>query len=171
VTLLVALLLAAGGVVGAAWASRELLARRRELAVGRLVAVDLGDGPSTALSSERYRLRGRPDAIRRAPDGTLVPVEVKRRPAPPGGPYPSHLAQLWAYALLLEDATGRPPPFGILRYSDRDVRVAWDDRARGRLLEIRRELARPYDGRATPSLARCRGCRWAPICDARAPGA
>jgi CRISPR-associated exonuclease Cas4 len=149
-------------VLVAAW---QLARRSRERSIGELWVIDDGVSGGAPLASTRYRLRGRPDAIRRSHDGALVPVEVKHRNAPPGGPFPSHRIQLGAYALLLEEASGRPPAFGILRYRDRDVRVAWDDRARSEVLAVRAAVDRPYDGRATPSVARCRGCRWAPVCD------
>ena len=48
------------------------------------------------MESARYRLRGRPDELRRGPDGRLVPVEIKSGRAPRGGPHASHRAQLLA---------------------------------------------------------------------------
>jgi CRISPR-associated exonuclease Cas4 len=133
---------------------------------GRLVSVDVQAGPP--LRSVRYRLVGRPDELRRLPDGRPVPVEWKSRSAPLGGPPHSHTVQVWAYCLLLEDVTGMTPPFGVLRYGDgTEFRVEWDAPARSAILALRREVDRPYDGRATPSVARCRRCRWFESCDAR----
>ena len=129
------------------------------------MAIDAGR-PSV-LRSSRYRLAGRPDAVRRTSDGRLVPVELKSRRAPPRGPSRSHLVELWAYCLLLEEASGHAPPFGVLRYADREFRVRWDDASRSQLLAVRAEVDRPYDGRATPSAARCARCSFADVCDAR----
>lgn len=162
-----ALLVVLGAVVAAA-AAVGLGLRARDARWGRLASIDVGGSPT--LRSDRYRLTGRPDAVRRAPDGRSVPVEVKHRPAPRAGPFPSHLVQLWAYCLLLEEADGRPPAFGVLRYDDREIRVVWDAAARAELLAVRRAVDRPYDGRATPSPGRCARCRWADRCDARAAG-
>ncbi|MGD0250795.1 MAG: PD-(D/E)XK nuclease family protein [Thermoplasmata archaeon] len=148
------------------WAARALSARRQDSALGRLVAVDAG-APAT-LRSYRYRIQGRPDSLRETSDGSLIPVEVKSRGSPRGGPVRSHLVQVWAYCLLVEESTGRAPPFGILRYADAEFRVRWDAPARQELLAIRAELARPYDGRANPSPARCARCPWVAVCDARA---
>jgi CRISPR-associated exonuclease Cas4 len=145
---------------------RELALGRRDHRWGTLEAIDPGD--PRRFASVRFRLTGRPDALRRRRDGALVPVEQKHRVAPLNGPFASHLVQLWAYCLLVEEAEGRPPPFGVLRYRDREFRIPWDGAARAQLLEIRRAAAAPYDGRANPSPARCRGCRWAPRCDVRA---
>lgn len=161
--LLGAALAALGLMLLAGAALRAALRGRRH---GRLVAVDPQPGPP--LRSERYRLVGRPDELRRRPDGRPVPVEWKSRAAPPGGPLPSHVVQVWAYCLLLEDATGLAPPYGVLRYGDgAEFRIDWTDAARGELLRLRAELDRPYDGRATPSRARCRRCPWVGGCDAR----
>jgi CRISPR-associated exonuclease Cas4 len=148
-----------------AWALRALAIRRDERALGRLVAVDAGR-PRT-LRSARYRIVGRPDELRRLADGRLVPVEFKTRTTPSGGPPPSHLAQVRAYCLLVEEETGAAPPYGVLRYADGEFRVRWDERARRELLALRTELLRPYDGRATPSIARCARCPWSNVCDAR----
>lgn len=155
------------GVGLVALALRALLARRRDSRLGSLVAVDAGR--SVLLRSPRYRLSGRPDILRRLPDGRTVPVEIKSRAAPARGPPPSHVVQVHAYCLLVEESTGVAPPFGVLRYSDgTEFRVPWDREARARLLRLRAELDRPYDGRATPTRAKCAGCRWRAACDARA---
>jgi CRISPR-associated exonuclease Cas4 len=154
------------GLALVAWALRALSLRRQEAARGALVAIDAGR-PAT-LRSERYRLAGRPDELRRRTDGRLVPVELKSRPTPPRGPTPSHVAQVRAYCLLVEETTGASPPYGILRYSDGEFRVRWDAGARAELLTVRSEMLRSYDGRATPSPGRCARCRWVRVCDARA---
>ena len=165
--LLAGIIVAVSGLALAAWALRALSQRRTETHQGQLVAVDAGR-PVT-LRSERYRLVGRPDELRRLSDGRLVPVELKSRSTPPRGPAPSHVVQVRAYCLLVEEATGLLPPYGVLRYSDGEFRVRWDQRARDELLAVRSELLRPYDGHATPSRARCARCPWVRVCDARAP--
>jgi len=157
--------LAVVGLALAAWALRALGERRQDAARGRLVAVDAGR--SITLRSERYRLAGRPDELRRLTDGRLVPVEFKSRATPARGPPPSHIAQVRAYCLLVEESTGVAPPYGLLRYADGEFRVRWDPRARAELLALRDELHAPYDGRATPSPARCARCPWFWVCDAR----
>jgi len=162
---LVAGVVAVVGLALTAWALRALSMRRDDRVLGRLVAVDAGR-PAT-LRSEQYQIMGRPDELRRLADGRVVPVEFKSRTTPPRGPPPSHIVQVRAYCLLVEEATGTPPPYGVLRYSDGEFRVRWDDRARNELLSVRAELLRPYDGRATPSPARCARCPWSAVCDVR----
>lgn len=162
----VAGILALIGLVLVALALRALSARRRDRRFGALVAADAG-APST-LRSLRYRIEGRPDELRRLPDGRIVPVELKSRTTPRGGPPRSHQVQVWAYCLLVEETTGRPPPFAVLRYADGEFRIRWDDAARAALFRLREEMGQPYDGRATPSPARCGRCPWFGVCDARA---
>jgi len=157
---------AVGGIGIAAACAAALRRRSREARWGSLSSVDVGgDGPT--FRSARYRLVGRPDVVRRDRAGRPIPVELKRRAAPARGPFPSHRVQVWA-CLLLEEADGRSPPFGVVRYSDREYIVPWDARARAELLDLRRAALAPYDGRATPSPGRCAGCRWFSGCDARA---
>jgi len=161
--------LVVGGAIAVGVGVRALGVRQREARVGRLVSVDEGAGRAPLLRSERYAMAGRPDEVRRLRDGRQVPVELKSRSTPRGGPPRSHRIQVWAYCLLLEETTGVAPPFGILRYSDGgEFRLAWDRPARAELLALRTELLQPYDGRATPSVARCTHCPWREVCDARA---
>ncbi|MGA8303026.1 MAG: PD-(D/E)XK nuclease family protein [Thermoplasmata archaeon] len=167
--LLLAAAVAAIGL-GLAWvAVRGLLARREDRRFGTLVGIDAGE--AVVLRSARYRLIGRPDVLRRLPDGRVVPVEVKSRTTPRDGPPPSHVAQVRAYCLLVEETTGATPPFGVLRYADGgEFRVRWDSRARAQLIALRAAVDRTYDGRATPSRSKCAHCPWRAVCDARAAG-
>jgi CRISPR-associated exonuclease Cas4 len=150
-------------------ALRSALVRQRSRRYGALRSVDLPERSGPPLRSERWRLSGRPDEIRERPDGTWIPVEHKSRRSPVGAPPPSHQAQVAAYCLLVEETTGRSPPYGVLRYADGgEFHVLWDDRARAWLWSLRQALDRPYDGRADPSPGKCRGCAWRPWCDRRA---
>lgn len=162
------LVLVVAGVLCLAAGVTSLLRRAADRGPGELVAIDAGR-PWT-LRSTRYRLVGRPDSVRRRPDGSLVPVELKRRPSPMRGPFRSHVVQLGAYCLLIEEETGRSPPFGILRYSDRDVVLPWDARWRAEVLATLRAATGPYDGRADPSPGKCGRCPWSPSCDASLAG-
>ena len=161
--------LAAAGVAALGGALTMLARLARDRRYGELTSVDVGPGASAPLRSERYRISGRPDMVRRGRDGRSIPVELKTRPLPAAGPTRSHIVQLWAYCLLLEEIEGVAPPFGVLRYGDgREVEVPWGSEARSILLDLRKEIALPYDGRARPSRARCARCRWRAACDARA---
>lgn len=143
------------------------LARARyQRRFGRLRWADVPGEPKLLLRSRRFRISGRPDELRILSDGRWVPIEVKSRRSPRSGPPGSHQMQVAAYCLLVEETTGRSPPFGILLYGDGgEFRIAWSPDLRQRLLDLRHELARPYDGRATPSIGRCSRCTWRGSCD------
>ncbi len=166
--LLVALVLGALAIFLLSVRSLLLLARDRRR--GSLVAVDL-DRSAPPLVAAALGLAGRPDLIRRLPDGRSVPLEVKSRPSPARGPLPSHVRQVEAYCLLLEETIGRSPPFGVLRYADGvEWEVPWDRAARRRVLATLQAVRQPYRGEATPTPGKCRACVWRPVCDARASG-
>ena len=143
-----------------------LVRTRQQRRAGRLLLADLPYQPGMLLRSERFRLSGRPDELRELPDGRWVPVELKSRTTPRTGPTASHQIQLAAYCLLVEETTGRSPPFGLLRYGDGgEFRIEWTATLRHELLTVRHELAAPYDGRARPSPGRCSRCAWRAACD------
>jgi CRISPR-associated exonuclease Cas4 len=163
------LVLVLGGVATLLLAARALVLRHREARYGTLVSVDERPGSAPLLRSERYGISGRPDELRRLSDGRIVPIEFKSRDSPRYGVPRSHRIQVAAYCLLVEETTGVAPPFGVVRYGDGgEARVPWTHAARTELLEVRAAVARRYDGRATPSVARCTHCPWRDVCDARA---
>jgi CRISPR-associated exonuclease Cas4 len=94
------------------------------LPAGRLVYSDTTrwQPVERPLFSRSQRLTGRPDyLVRHGRD--VIPVEVKSGHAPPRGPYASHLLQLAAYCLLVEEAYGRRPSYGIILYADDGARA------------------------------------------------
>ena len=155
-------------VVALLFGLRALAGFANDRRSGRLLAVD--DGVGLPLRrAPRYRLVGRPDELRSLPGGEVIPVEIKSRRSPRGAPPPSHRVQVEAYCLLVEEATGRAPPYGLLRYGDGgEWTVPWDRPARDEVLGALDAVRRPYRGEATPSVARCGGCGWRAGCDARA---
>ncbi|WP_376792926.1 CRISPR-associated protein Cas4 [Thermoflexus sp.] len=160
----VCLLLLALLIGGLGW----FLRRRAGLPRGEVVYEDMsGAVRSPPLSVPRYGLIGKPDyLIRRA--GFIIPVEVKAAAAP-RRPHPSHVMQLIAYCLLVEETYGRPPPYGWIRYRDRTFRVDYTAERRDELLEVlaamRRDLERGEAHRQHRSPARCRACGFRAICD------
>jgi CRISPR-associated exonuclease Cas4 len=165
----VAVGLVLAGACAVVLGARALALRRREAVYGDLVAVDTTPGAGLLLRSTRFRISGRPDELRRLPDGRLVPIEFKSRSTPRNGVPRSHRVQVAAYCLLVEETTGRAPPYGVVRYGDGgEARVRWDPTVRAELLNLRSELDRPYRGEATPSVARCSHCPWHDVCDVRA---
>jgi CRISPR-associated exonuclease Cas4 len=141
---------------------------------GRLVYADTGRWSAVAQPyySARYRLAGKPDYLVDGDDG-LVPVEVKHTAAPAGGQaYASHVMQLAAYCLLVEEAHGQAPPYGLIRYDDATVRIDYTAAVRSRLLELMDDLrasrGQDHVGRSHREAARCRGCGVRHACGADA---
>ncbi len=111
--------------------------------VGRLAPAEMGrEGvkQERPLRSEALGLVGRPDYLIET-DAGVVPVEAKSAAAPPNGrPRDSHVAQLAAYCLLVEDVLGASVPYGLVKYRDREVRVEYTDEMRGRALALIEEM-------------------------------
>lgn len=68
-------------------------------------------------ASERYGLKGKPDALVRTASGDVIPVERKKSRAPKR-PYPGDLIQATAYCVLVEETYRRTPPFMRIQYAD-----------------------------------------------------
>lgn len=143
--------------------------------VGRVAPAEVGrDGKKQEkpLVSETLQLIGRPDYLIEA-DGGVVPVEVKSTACPAGGrPYDSHLAQLAAYCLLVEDVLGASVPYGLVKYRDREVRVEYTPEMRGRALalieEMKADMNASAEGeevhRSHDDPRRCAGCSLRDAC-------
>src|ERR1022692_3739311 len=86
---------------------------------GDLIYTENVAGDCPVLVSHRYGLKGRPDALVRTGSGELIPVERKKSRAPRRGPYDGDLIQATAYCILVEEETGRTPPFMRIQYADR----------------------------------------------------
>lgn len=121
------------------------------------------------MTSHRYRLTGKLDYVLETRTG-LIPVEVK-----PGRqattPYESDLMQLAAYCLLIEDSTGNPPPYGLLRYAANTFRVPYTPAIRATLIELLAEIRQDRGAddvaRSHHQRPRCRACGFYDICDDR----
>jgi CRISPR-associated exonuclease Cas4 len=122
--------------------------------------------PQRPLRSRRYGLVGRPDYVLER-GRHLIPVELKPdREA--DQPYAADLAQLAAYLLLVEEQSGRPPPYGLLRYRHRTFRLRYTRRVRQELLTTLREmrdLLHHHDvARSHNERVRCLGCALRSVC-------
>ena len=141
-------------------------------AIGELAPAQVnaeGERQERALVSRRYGLTGRPDYLVRTDEG-VVPVEAKstRRPAN-GRPYDSHLMQLAAYCLLVEDALNENVPYGVMRYADGEVRVEYTPELRETLLELIEEIKEAREAeevhRSHDEPRRCANCGYRDVCD------
>jgi CRISPR-associated exonuclease Cas4 len=140
--------------------------------VGRVAPVALnqeGERQERPLVSRRRGLTGRPDYLVRTREG-VVPVEAKstRKPAS-GVPYDSHLMQLAAYCLLVEDQLGERVPYGVVRYRDGEVRVDYTPELREALLGLLGEMREARGSgevhRSHDEPPRCAACSYRDACD------
>lgn len=164
-----ALLLLGAGAVLLALARWQW--RTSGLPTARVVATDMRGWrrPSTPYHSPTWGLAGRPDYVLHH-RGACIPVEVKGGRTP-REPYEGHVLQLAAYCLLMEEAEGRAPPYGLLRYPEATFRVPFDARLRQRVVEVLGEMraaeARGGVARGHQDPWRCRACGYREVCDQR----
>jgi CRISPR-associated exonuclease Cas4 len=167
--LAVALLL--GGLGAWLWLRSRAIRHGTGLAAGRVAYVDTGawDRCERPLFSRQFRLTGRPDYLVEVREA-VVPVEVKSGAAPPQ-PYATHVLQLAAYCLLVEEQEGRTPPYGIVKYRDRAFEVEYTPALRSHLVEMleamRHDLREQEVARSHDDPARCRACGYRDRCDQR----
>lgn len=131
------------------------------------------------LTSRRYGLTGTPDYVVRTPEGH-VPVEVKPSRTDPE-PLESHLLQVLAYCLLLEEE-GEHPPYGLLRYSSGTFKVDYNSQTRQHIIDVITEMRQTLDATGSPARslfgrgtvevhrnheaqAKCRKCAYRTVCD------
>lgn len=143
------------------------------LPAGRLVYVDTTRWRPVErpLFSRSHRLTGRPDYLVQS-GRELIPVEVKSGHAPANGPYTSHILQLTAYCLLVEEMYGRRPSHGIIRYADGadqayeiDFTSALEEKLLSVLDEMRCKLAVGDAPRDHKEVVRCKACGYRTGCD------
>ena len=163
------LALLAGGLL--LWWMRRAQVRTG-LPAGQVVYSDTGVERSVPqpLVSHRLGLIGKPDyLIEVIGDGQrfLAPVEVKSRRAPAQPPL-SHLLQLAAYCLLVEEVHRQRPPHGVLRYADASFTIPYTDELRSQVLQTVNAIRQ---GRAAHTMARdhadpwrCRACGYRAAC-------
>jgi CRISPR-associated exonuclease Cas4 len=152
------------------WLARRGRARSG-LPQGRVVYTDTGGWGrlERPLFSRSLHLTGKPDYL--VADGAdVIPVEVKSRRAP-AQPYLSHLLQLAAYCLLVEECYGRRPPYGIIKYADRAFEVDYTPELEDELLTtlgcMRGDLADGDAPRSHDEPRRCQACGYRQQCDQR----
>jgi CRISPR-associated exonuclease Cas4 len=142
---------------------------RSGLPQGRVVYTDTGgwNRLERPLFSRQFLLTGKPDYL--IADGAdVIPVEVKSSRAP-AQPYPSHLLQLAAYCLLVEECYRRRPPYGIVKYADRAFEVEYTPELEDQLLAtldcMRTDLADGNAPRSHEEPRRCQACGYRRWCE------
>jgi len=107
-------------------------ALRKEYRVrGEIEYIDMGK--SKVFKSDKYGLSGRPDYIIKLSAG-LIPVEEKKGRTP-RGPLFSHILQVAAYCMLIEEVTGKTPPYGLLQYPEHEHEIEYNESLKQVVLE------------------------------------
>ena len=138
------------------------------LPTGRVVSSDVDAVvKGKPLYSARYGLAGTPDYLIETPRGP-VPVEVKPTRTETE-PHESHLLQVLAYCLLVEEAVGKRPPYGLLRYSTETFKVDYNRETRSYLIsvidEIRGAAMQTEMHRSHDTPGKCWGCLYKGVCE------
>jgi CRISPR-associated exonuclease Cas4 len=98
----------------------------------------------------------------------LIPVEVKSSRGRQT-PYDSHIYQLAAYCLLIEQSYGLKPEYGILHYANRDFAIDYTPELKQGVIDLVREIRsfgrRRSMDRSHESPNRCQNCGYKSICD------
>jgi CRISPR-associated exonuclease Cas4 len=156
------------------WLGRQSRAATR-LPAGRLIYADTTRWRSVPapLFSPTYRLTGRPDYLVQYWE-EVIPVEVKSGTAPPGGPYLSHLLQLAAYCLLVEEEYDVRPSHGLILYTgnhdqEQIYEIPYTPALKEKLLDtldqMRLDLKEGQAPRSHEEPARCQACAFHSACD------
>jgi CRISPR-associated exonuclease Cas4 len=139
--------------------------------VGRISSIEKsqqGVKQEKPLISKAYGVIGRPDYLVETDEG-IIPVEIKSTKCPVSGrPFDSHIMQLAAYCLLVEDVIGRSVPYGIIRYADREVVVHYASELRDELMMLLDEMNEAFEAddvhRSHRDARRCSGCSMREAC-------
>jgi CRISPR-associated exonuclease Cas4 len=142
------------------------------LPTGRVVSADTGTWKTMErpLFSALHQLAGKPDYVVKHGQVT-IPIEVKSANAPGDGPRRSHLLQLAAYCLLIEEHYQHRPEYGIIKYADRSFEIDYTPALETALLDtldaMRANLNEGGAARSHHEPGRCLHCGYRQACDER----
>ena len=163
------LLVLALALAAAAWVVLARWTRRTRaglgLAGGAIVAADDSRLRSPTLRSERLGLVGRCDHLLRVGDA-YVPVEQKPSARKL---QPSHVLQVGALCLLVQDVYGARPPYGVVVLAGgAQERVPFSEELERSVLRAMAEMRRTLATGEAPGRrwvgAKCRACGFHPVC-------
>lgn len=114
--------------------------RKRILPAGEVAYSDTVQSSGEVLTSQKIPLVGKPDYVLKR-NSDFIPVEVKTGKTPET-PYKNHIAQLFAYCLLVEEHFGKRPPYGILRYPEKEFPLEFTAQAEAGVKHAVQEMIR-----------------------------
>jgi CRISPR-associated exonuclease Cas4 len=143
--------------------------RREQKVRDDITYIDSEEKKPKLFISERHGLAGRPDFVLLV-GSEHIPVELKTGRIP-RGPLFSHILQVAAYCVLLEEEFGNPPPHGILRYGEVENEVEYDEGLKelviNKLGEMRRLMSSGDVHRNHNKPGKCRSCSRRGVCPER----
>ena len=139
----------------------QVLAAKNDIAEDTQVTYSDDEKTAQLLVDEKTGLRGRPDQIVII-DGELIPVEQKTGKVPQK-PHRSHVVQVLAYAALVDNTTGKKPPYCIVRYGQENLhQIPWDEDNQILLYDavkaVQRTMAKGGAARNHERAGKCRHC-------------
>ncbi len=141
--------------------------KKLQLPDGEIIYIDdLQKAP--ILKSEKYKIWGRPDLLIKKGDD-YIPVEIKTGRIP-RGPLFSHIMQLTAYMLLVEE-NYKTPPYGLLKYGPQIYKIEYEEDLKNIMLqkvkEMREALKTGEVHRNHHKIGKCLHCSRRDICPER----
>lgn len=134
---------------------------------GKIEYIDVDE--AKVFKSAEHGLSGRPDYVIKLGDN-LIPVEEKKGRTPQG-PLFSHILQVAAYCLLIEDTFGKAPPYGLLKYPEREDEVEYNEDLKKvlveKLSEMREIMKTGEAHRNHDRPGKCRHCSRKDVCPER----
>jgi CRISPR-associated exonuclease Cas4 len=102
-----------------------VLRRRSAVPAGEVIYSDTEQIPGFTMTSKTMPLVGKPDYLIKK-DGMIIPVEIKRGRTP-YSPYANHVAQLYAYCVLVTEQYGSRPSYGVVSYPEKKFTLQFPD--------------------------------------------
>jgi len=152
------------------WFLSQRTQKAAGLPMGRVVYSDTGawGRVEKPIFSPGLQLTGKPDYLVRE-GSAIIPVEVKSGRAPASGAYASHIFQLAAYCLLVEEAYDRRPAHGLIKYADKILAVDFTPELEAELLalldDIRADAGAEDVSRSHNLTTRCWACGFRDQCE------
>ena len=149
--------------------SSERQRQRTGLPRGQVIYADTGawDHVERPLFSHRHRLAGRPDYLLKD-NHEIIPVEVKSGRGPLQ-PYRSHVLQLAAYCLLVEETYQVRPTHGVIHYDDKTFAIDYTPELEHWLLSTLDEICQDAEEDDVPrsheNSGQCMACGYRLFCD------
>ncbi len=143
--------------------------RKKQRVHHGIAYIDSEEKKPKLFVSKKYGLAGRPDFVILIGD-EHIPVELKTGRVP-RGPLFSHILQVAAYCVLIEEEFGRPPPYGIIRYGRVENEIEYESGLRelvlSKISEMRYLMKTGDVHRNHNKPGKCKFCSRRAICPER----